>query len=409
MSEFYTPQTPDSNLSSNSDRLKEEIANLMSDSAEESSPLELENAQPTPPEIDSDSNIEETPENAPESFAQETNWFVLARKQRQRNRELIQQVAALELALTESQEEVQAQVRQCQNAEILMNEQAEEMEAAQSQITRLFQELESSHQAAQRQQILIETLSEQLEASQERIAQLERECACVQQQYNEQTQKTLQAEATCEDLRARLRRQERQTMQFKAALDKYLEVTAYGSRDASLDANKTEKSPFAAKPKPIKPWSAPSEFLASTPSEEEQLTSNPPAAQTEVKETPSPGIPQPEVKETPSPVVSQMDVPPESLSTASSSIQEDSAEDILAELEEAVKSPQEASLNPNSDISQQEEDQPDSEEEVRSEREDIQRIIASQANWPSPLLYPLRNPKKRKSKSSIDLPRFPSR
>ncbi len=34
-------------------------------------------------------------------------------------------------------------------------------------------------------------------------------------------------------------------------------------------------------------------------------------------------------------------------------------------------------------------------------------VILPQPNWPSPLLHPLRPPKKRKSLAAIDLPSFP--
>jgi hypothetical protein len=34
-------------------------------------------------------------------------------------------------------------------------------------------------------------------------------------------------------------------------------------------------------------------------------------------------------------------------------------------------------------------------------------VVLPQSNWPSPTLYPLRPPKKRKSLAAIDLPSFP--
>jgi hypothetical protein len=34
-------------------------------------------------------------------------------------------------------------------------------------------------------------------------------------------------------------------------------------------------------------------------------------------------------------------------------------------------------------------------------------VILPQSNWPSPTLYPLRTPKKRRSLAAIDLPSFP--
>lgn len=120
---------------------------------------------------------------------------------------------------------------------------------------------ERSHPAAQRQQILVETLTAQLSSSQERIAQLERDCALTQQRHNEQVQQVLQAENTCRDLRLRLHRQQQQTLQFKAALEKCLEMpTANGypviAEMALVDEAATPEA-LSSLPKnpPVKPWS----------------------------------------------------------------------------------------------------------------------------------------------------------
>lgn len=106
---------------------------------------------------------------------------------------------------------------------------------AQAQIAQLANELEFTRQAHKRQEILVETLKGQLENSQERVAQLERECALIQQKYNEQAQMVAQYDNTCRDLRARLHRQQRYTMQFKVALEKSLEVPPPSYAAAPLD------------------------------------------------------------------------------------------------------------------------------------------------------------------------------
>lgn len=138
------------------------------------------------------------------------------------------------------------------------------------QIEQLTQELELVQQAAQRQQILVETLTNQLHSSQERIAQLERECALTQQRYNEQMQQLLQSENTCRDLRMRLMRQQQHTLQFKAALEKCLDMPAalqqhpfvrnfeleeQASSDLGTAASQFSHAPFVPKAHPVKPWS----------------------------------------------------------------------------------------------------------------------------------------------------------
>ncbi|NJN87177.1 MAG: hypothetical protein HC881_13870 [Leptolyngbyaceae cyanobacterium SL_7_1] len=106
-----------------------------------------------------------------------------------------------------------------------------------NQFTKLTNELEFTRQKDKRQQILLETLKGQLETSQERVAQLERECTLTQQRYNEQLQLLNQRENDCRDLRSRLQRQQRYTLQFKAALEKCLEVPPpnYDSAAEAID------------------------------------------------------------------------------------------------------------------------------------------------------------------------------
>lgn len=144
--------------------------------------------------------------------------------------------------------------------------------ALREQVSRLLQELELSNQANQRQQILVETLTKQLESSQERIAQLERECALAQQRYNEQLQQLLHSEDVCRDLRMRLHRQQQQTLQFKAALEKSLEMTAPGIMQSVIVEAQTAEAGaevagetlrsnllahlFAVQKQPVQPWSA---------------------------------------------------------------------------------------------------------------------------------------------------------
>jgi hypothetical protein len=142
-----------------------------------------------------------------------------------------------------------------------------EMAASQDKVTELFQTLETSHQTSQRQQILIETLNAQLLNSQERVAQLERECASTQQRFGEQTQTVMQQENQGRDLKARLYRQQRYTLQYKAALEKCLEVPTNAAPVAPVlisDSINSDniKSGFGKQVSmptsiPVQPWSAP--------------------------------------------------------------------------------------------------------------------------------------------------------
>lgn len=397
--------------------------------------------------------------------AKDADWFALTQKMRQRNRRLLDQVTQLKAALSEKEEALHLEQMRVRDRETVIIQQSEELRSSQEQLTRLFHTLESSHQAAQRQQILIETLSEQFQGSQERVAQLERECALLQQRYNEQSHQLLQAANTCRELRTRLLRQQRQTLQFKAALEKSLEMTtpspASGQQSYPKSGN-TPQTPFP-RTQPIQPWSGEPEILedmsveplwhrpirleslsglysissepvqlrrvdesappstaeASIPIEDEKTPVSPTAASaqnsTDTEELeleqqllaemaalaeasglsePQSGLAEVQAQSTPEPIANP-DEPDEaapSISEVEASVSpedsDDSNDNIQTLIEELWAEP--ADSEPT-------EPEPEPEEDV----------ILPQPNWPSPVVYPLRPPKRLKSLASIELPSFP--
>lgn len=185
-------------------------------------------------------------------------------------------ITQLERDLAQAQVELQLEVTRfyCKESEAAAIPQSEsltgiapqsppnpqDLSAIHQQISQLSQELDLSQKMGHRQQILVETLSEQLQSSQERIAHLERDCAITQQRYNEQVQLVLQAENVCRDLRMRLHRQQRQALQFKAALEKSLEMesvqgTAIAHSDLISPSVADSVTPFIPKVQPVQPWS----------------------------------------------------------------------------------------------------------------------------------------------------------
>jgi hypothetical protein len=137
-----------------------------------------------------------------------------------------------------------------------------ELTDSQQKITEVFAQLEHAHQSAQRQQIVMETLNTQLRNCQERVAQLERECAGVHQQNVDQAQQILQQTHQVQDLQSRLQRQQRYTLQYKAALEKSLDVIPTTAPAIPALLSETTANQLAAKavtmpkPCPVKPWSA---------------------------------------------------------------------------------------------------------------------------------------------------------
>jgi hypothetical protein len=402
---------------------------------------------------EADEGETETADASEQKQTKDADWFALAQKMRQRNRRLLDQVTQLKTALKEKQEALHSEVMRSRDRETLLAQQTEELNIVQEQLTRLFHTLESSHQAAQRQQILIETLSEQLQSSQERIAQLERECALTQQRYNEQSHQLLQAANTCRELRTRLHRQQRQTLQFKAALEKSLEMStpsnSAGKQQPHQKSGITNPS-VVPKAQPIKPWSAEPELLEDT-SNIDTIWNRPiPLAPlSAVSFSEAEPIDVRRIEETDSLSVADTS---DSVETAIASSQESADTEMeleqellaemtflaeasgLSELQSDLADAQ-APLTPEPETNLDESEAPvqylsdaqetpspeyttelDIETETLSEevwgdstREPAQpnEVVLPQSNWPSPVLYPLRPPKKRKSLAAIDLPSFP--
>lgn len=232
----------------------------------------LENPQNSPyipPELLSEPYFSVSPEEqqnleqilAENPAIQDADWFGLAKKLRQRNRDLLQKVATLEQALDHSTQELE---RKRQNARRTAShndsigdsaEENSDLQAAQAQIALLFEELEASHQVAQRQQGLIETLTGQLEAAQTHIIQLEQECALVHQRYQEHKQLLVQASDNSQELRDRLSLQHHHTQQFKEIIEKYM-VAKQDATQPGIAKPEIAK-PGIAKPEMRSPQSSP--------------------------------------------------------------------------------------------------------------------------------------------------------
>jgi hypothetical protein len=403
----------------------------------------------------------------------DADWFALAQKMRQRNRHLHEQVTELRQALKEKQEALHLELLRSRDREMLMAQQAEDMNTVQEQLGRLFHALESSHQAAQRQQILIETLSEQLQSSQERVAQLERECALTQQRYNDQSHQLLQAGNTCRELRSRLHRQQQQTLQFKTALEKSLEMNSSSHLSGQQQPHRQGGTTISLihKAQPIQPWSAEQELLQdqseveplwSRPiaieppsvepfigtkfydesSENTRVSSEPPTLsllkRLEENRSTTVDVSESEQTESDTPPLqdsdaSELELEQQLLAEMSSLAEASGLSEVPSDLSEAqqlwtfeseTNSEEEGSdesalslidtqdyWSPEDTEEQYTEveaqDEEDWETYVNDEPELINDVVLPQSNWPSPTLYPLRPPKRRKSLAAIDLPSFP--
>ncbi|MFQ4139559.1 hypothetical protein PGN35_024920 [Nodosilinea sp. PGN35] len=140
------------------------------------------------------------------------------------NDALLLRVTELEEALERSQVALQAEIERTQNPPGGLPG-GVTPGPVQQQIAQLLSELDIANDGLRRTTIHNETLQAELEVNQQRVAQLERECTLLQQRFGEKNTALHQAEETCRDLKARLHRQQRYTLQFKAALEKCLNMT----------------------------------------------------------------------------------------------------------------------------------------------------------------------------------------
>jgi hypothetical protein len=343
-------------------------------------------------------------------------------KVQSQNQELRSQVAELEAALLRSQGSLRAEMERwealalaqsqadpSETSESRLAQQTQALSGSQARLGQLFVELEGTHRMAQRQQILVETLTEQLQNSHEQIAQLERECAAVQQRASESLQQFSQSEQTNRDLRSRLPRQQRYTLQFKAALEKCLDVptaTAQGFVADFLEESDNASAPVIATPpkvkiprsQPVQPWG-----VASTVEQAPALQS---WANAIVDNTPE------EVAEIPLEIKTEetLDEPP--------TIEPIATSETVSELDEAIDLDQ-VERNPNLDEAERLDNWAQviaqvnaimgEEVTIVEQNSEEQAAESPQARPPIAPIIAKAKPQKRESMAAIDLPSFPKR
>lgn len=318
----------------------------------------------------------------------EADWFSLARKLRQRNRELLQKVASLEEDLAKAQESLQTEISRSRSADTLNSQQSQEIALNQEKIRSLYAELEASHQTTQQQNNLNTDLTVQLRVAQSRIEELEQEYSHLHHHYQQQTHQLQDIQNQSQELAARLHRQQRQTLQFKAALDKCLAAksalqTAIPSEPpiakTTLEPQEIPSvAPIAIKAQPIQPWSS----RSNEPLDWASLTDFSDVTP-EIPETPTPRDRAPEMSE---------------LEHNWREFSEEGAEIVVSAFDGLLEEiPDESYLEP-----------PTPPEEILNPQTETPEAPATPVSAsPSPIVYPERPTKKRKSLAAIELPTFP--
>jgi hypothetical protein len=374
-----------------------------------------------------------------DNFSRNTDWFNLARKLRQHNRELVKTVVQLEQALAESQEALQTQLMRSRSTDTLLAQQSEELNNAQEQITRLFRELEASHQTGQRQQILIDSLSQQFQESQEHIAQLEQEYYLTQETLTQKSQQLEKVQKEAQELRERLYHQEQANRKYKSALE-VSETTPKTEATTPETEPKQEETvtplrPYTTNPTGIKPWSS------SDPSGSEALKFRLNLKDQDLTpelESPQPSpIPKPvrlpiePIEQKPSkasrpliqeyptkpvqPVVASFDIKEKPLDKIKVSLDEEPDSDLITATEELLAEVLEVSQEESKAyLSEETQEIPESIDENNPEYFDRWESLSLSdhpemefaANYPSPTISIQNRPKKPKSRANVDLPSF---
>jgi hypothetical protein len=375
--------------------------------------------------------------------------LTLNQELREANNQLYEEVEHLKDDLAESEKALQWQKRRSSVAESMLNQQTQELAAAQEQIKSLFQELEKAVQTVQRQENFIETYKTQLQITQQRLAQLERECALLQTNYNEQCQQALQSENTCRELRSRLMRQQRQTLQFKAALEKCLDTPV---PDESSEETTNHQTRFSRKARslfpnvqPIRPWSAESEGDLPIESPWGQYSTSPVCSRDDTPSMASSGENLAVEEDTPSVIedaastsetssssslgsshlddqldsLIQMFFTSQQVSASATSAPETETEETIPNDEPQIETPdvsvnnfpESLSLSVNESNADSFSEETITGEDSQVDEGDVMANLSEDYLYnnqsPSPVVYPHRPPKGRKSLSSVELPNFP--
>lgn len=184
------------------------------------------------------------PSAAPTAAPRESELLTLIRDLNRCNEALMARVNQLENALDQSQQALKVEVERSRQQQINTDDKV--AAAQQRSMAQLLSELEAANDGLKRQRILSETLQAQLDTSQERVTQLDRECTMLRQRHSEQGQALETSEVLCRDLRSRLQRQQRYTLQFKAALEKCLDMNARAGSSALPHQNVVMDSPYSS-------------------------------------------------------------------------------------------------------------------------------------------------------------------
>ncbi|AFZ47827.1 hypothetical protein Cyast_1872 [Cyanobacterium stanieri PCC 7202] len=155
------------------------------------------------------------PHNVPDKY-KSMDWYAIACKVRAKYEKLKENNHNLEKSLLGYQKEIEVKER-------VIYEQNQELEVFQENVNKLYHQIEEDKAKIREQKLLMEKLAQELKDSQIQRGALERECSLLQENYNQLQYQIKEKEKENKELNIRLQRQQRSTLEYKAALDQYLE------------------------------------------------------------------------------------------------------------------------------------------------------------------------------------------
>ena len=165
------------------------------------------------------------------------DWQRVAHKLREYNRKLLKKVFRLEQELAEIDNKYNKYVEKSRNSDMLLVQQAEELESYQEKLAVMVEQLANSQQQLDERELIIKQVSEQHELSQQQAAQLERECTLLQEKYNQKAFELVAKEKENQELQSELSQQQHTALQQEAQLKRYQEAASRKEKAISRNQN----------------------------------------------------------------------------------------------------------------------------------------------------------------------------
>lgn len=298
------------------------------------------------------------------------NLVVLIQQLRSSNSNLVQRVTALNQAIAEFHQSLEVHKQRSQVAESMLLEKNQAWETA--------------CQTIECQQNLIETLNAEIASHQEFVTQS-------QAIYSEQSYQLLEAKNNCRELRTRLQREQQHSLQLKFALEKCLATPTI--KHQHVTPTDVEADFAIPKAPPIQTWTVKTPCISHEIEldweRQPEITSIDESAEVETDEP---------ITSSENAIASSQELLEQPLDDCSNEIIEVQWQDLANLVENNLQD--EALADLTADLLAE----LDEEANVAPPLETS--YFNANKNWPSPVVYPSRPPKGRKSLAAIELPPF---